>query len=268
MIVAPYSDTRTAIADPNKIAAPGMSRELERLRATWGALGKDDPLWAILSHPGKRGGGWNLDEFFAAGESEIAVLEPYLAHFGLPQQRDRALDFGCGVGRVTRALATRFAAVIGVDVSASMIARARELNARFSNIHFVENPHAHLGFAADASVDLVYSHLTLQHIPPELQATYLAEFMRVLAPDGLAVLQFACGFDSTWRGRLLRALPNRALNPLRRWVHRRRTVFEMHVLAESEVERIIATHGRRVIHIEDIPSAGAGYHGRRFFIAS
>src|ERR1700720_2495810 len=109
-------------------------KELERLRATWGALGEDDPLWAILSRPDKRGGHWNAEEFFAAGEAEIIGLERYCEHFGLPRERRRALDFGCGVGRLTRALATRYAEVVGVDISSSMIEQARQLHAHLANV--------------------------------------------------------------------------------------------------------------------------------------
>ena len=34
------------------------------LQSTWEDLAKQDPLWAILSVPAKKGGKWNLEEFF------------------------------------------------------------------------------------------------------------------------------------------------------------------------------------------------------------
>ncbi len=102
---------------------------------------------------------------------------------GLPT-RNVALDFGCGVGRLSRALATRYASVIGVDIASTMIARARELNADRANIRFVENAEADLRFVGDGTVDFVYSAITLHHIPAVLQRAYIAEFMRVLAPEG------------------------------------------------------------------------------------
>ena len=45
--------------------------ELEDLQQHWTAFGEQDPLWAILTAPGKRGGGWGLDEFFATGRPEV-----------------------------------------------------------------------------------------------------------------------------------------------------------------------------------------------------
>ena len=53
-----------------------------------------------------------------------------LAARGLPRARALALDFGCGAGRLSRALAAHFEHVVGVDVSASMIETARALNRR------------------------------------------------------------------------------------------------------------------------------------------
>src|SRR5580765_3504434 len=100
-------------------------KELERLRATWHALGEDDPLWAILSHPEKRGGRWNEADFFARGEIEIAAIDVHCAALQRPRRRARALDFGCGVGRLARALASRYGEVVGVDISSSMLAKAR-----------------------------------------------------------------------------------------------------------------------------------------------
>ena len=96
-------------------------RRLRELTDNWQAFGEDDPLWAILSHADKRGNRWDLDEFLETGEAEITEvlaeatgLVPSLA-FG------RALDFGCGVGRLTQALARRFATVDGVDIAAAMV---------------------------------------------------------------------------------------------------------------------------------------------------
>lgn len=244
---------------------PACMNDIERLRSTWNALGEDDPLWAILSQPDKRGGQWNVQEFFAAGAAEIAGLEQVCAHLGLPRERRRALDFGCGIGRLTRALATRYAEVVGVDISSSMLAQARQLHAHLVNVRFVENAQTRLDFLADASVDIVYSVITLQHIPAALQRGYVQEFLRVLAPGGLAVFQIASGYARDWRGLGYRLLPNRVLAPLRRRVHASRVAAELHVVAESDIAAIVAATGRRILHRVDVDSAGAGFRGRLLF---
>jgi SAM-dependent methyltransferase len=243
-----------------------MRKDLTRLRQVWNELGADDPLWAILSHPEKRGGRWDTEEFFHAGEVEIAGIDKLCATLGRPGKRSVALDFGCGVGRLTRALASRYAHVIGVDIAASMIAQARELNAHLANARFVENAQPRLDFLGDGSVDFIYSTITLHHIPPPLQRAYISEFARVLAADGIAAFQIASGYSRDWRGLAYRVLPNRLLAPLRRRVHASSAAADLHPLPEQDVRAIAAAAGREVLQAFDINSAGAGFRARLMFM--
>jgi ubiquinone/menaquinone biosynthesis C-methylase UbiE len=243
-----------------------MSRDLERLRSTWRVLGDQDPLWAILSRPDKRGNRWNIDEFFKSGEVEIAGIENYCASLNRPEERNVALDFGCGVGRLTRALSTRYANVIGVDISSSMIDRAKELHADLPNVRFVENVQPDLRFLDDASVDFIYSVITLHHMPAALQRNYIAEFMRILSPRGLATFQIASGYDSDLRGMAYRIVPNWLLAPLRRRVHAIDAAAEMHTLEESGVADIAKNAGRSVLLAVNVDSAGRGFRGRLLFV--
>ena len=71
------------------------------LKNTWTALGEADPLWAILTNEESEGGGWDLDAFFASGEAEISSVMAEVDSLGLAFEPGRALDFGCGVGRLT-----------------------------------------------------------------------------------------------------------------------------------------------------------------------
>lgn len=254
---------------PNDSRFPLHDSRLERLRRVWQTLGRDDPLWAVLSQPDKRDGRWQVDEFLATGKLEVDAHLALIAAEGWPRQRELALDFGCGVGRLSRALAAHFGHVVGVDVSASMIAAAREMNAGVAHLEFRENASARLDGIADASVDLVFSHITLQHIPTALAAGYVDEFFRVLAPGGAAVFHFVEATDASLRGHLFGLLPNRWLNPLRRLLWRRREVFEMHELPERELRERLARHpGLRLLHALDDASAGPGWRGRRWYVVN
>src|SRR5262249_9037460 len=126
---------------------------------------------------------------FATGRREIEnVLRSVEERFpDVP--RKCALDFGCGVGRLSRALAGHFERVFGVDAAESMIRQARQMNSETNACEFILNERADLEQIASASVDFVYSSMVLQHIEPVYSERYIGEFVRVLTPRGLAVFQ-------------------------------------------------------------------------------
>lgn len=101
---------------------------IDELKRDWNKLGRKDPLWAIITWPEKKGRRWRPDEFFETGKREIAAVLEYTVSLGLPLNLKRALDFGCGVGRLTPALAAHFDHVAGVDIAASMLQTARKYN--------------------------------------------------------------------------------------------------------------------------------------------
>src|SRR4029453_17456242 len=92
------------------------------IRDYWDKHAAHDPLWAVLSEDSKSGGRWDVARFFQTGVSEIASVLYQLESRGLDLARGSALDFGCGVGRLTQALAPHFRHVTGVDVSPRMLA--------------------------------------------------------------------------------------------------------------------------------------------------
>ena len=130
--------------------------------------------------PGKRFGAWKVDEFFATGEEEVAEVLAETSALGVPATRREALDFGCGLGRLTRALGARFERCVGVDISPRMVDRARALTPSPS-CEFRVNPGADLTGLEDERFDLVLSSVVLQHVARRrwIEA-YLQEFVRVL----------------------------------------------------------------------------------------
>lgn len=163
---------------------------LERHKQEWEELASVDPLWAILTGAERRGGGWELAEFFDTGEAEISEVLKVSDDLGDPVRRECALDFGCGVGRLSRPLAERFRECVGLDISEGMLKLARELNEDRPNCRFVVNAAPDLEQFESGSFDFVYSSLVLQHMPSEeIVEKYVGEFLRVLRPGGLAVFQ-------------------------------------------------------------------------------
>jgi SAM-dependent methyltransferase len=167
-----------------------MSLRVDANRREWEELGELDPLWAIAGGAQRRFGGWDEESFFAGGRREADRLMRRLDELGVPASRDSALDFGCGVGRVTRALREHFGRVLGVDISAPMLDRARELNADLDGLEFHLNDAPDLRSVGDRRFDLVHSRIVLQHVAGrELARSYIHEFVRLLTPGGVAVFQ-------------------------------------------------------------------------------
>lgn len=158
---------------------------LQTHKTDWEELASFDPMWAVLSENNKRGNKWNPEEFFSTGKREIDDLMAELNP--LCRSRARALDFGCGLGRLTRALLDHYTEAHGVDISATMIERARQLTPR---CHFHLNDSQDLSLFSKQTFDLVYTNRVLQHMPsPAMIEKYVREFFRITVPGGLVVFQ-------------------------------------------------------------------------------
>jgi len=157
-------------------------------KQTWEELASTDPLWAILSDPAKKNGKWQLRDFFESGETEISTALARVPDF--PHEKNSALDFGCGVGRLTRAMSMRFNHCVGVDISEQMINQARELNSDRDNCEFVLNASEHLQMFPDTYFDFIYTSIVLQHLVHRSSIlAYIREFCRLLKPGGLLIFQ-------------------------------------------------------------------------------
>jgi SAM-dependent methyltransferase len=166
-----------------------MTDLLEDSRAYWDRHAQRDPLWAVLSDAAKRGGKWDVGRFFQSGTSEIGFFLYELDAQQFVLRHGSALDFGCGVGRLTQALAPHFDRVVGVDVSPSMVDLATRLNQCPQTVSYVCNQAPDLSIFKDHSFDFIVSSIVLQHVRPDLACSYIHEFFRVLRPAGIAVFQ-------------------------------------------------------------------------------
>ncbi len=176
-----------------------------RMREDWDRRAREDAKYYAAF--GRRD--QNDDEFFATAapvvhgnlERELRWLQGG-AHTG-PL---RALEIGCGPGRLMFPMSRHFEEIHGVDISEEMVRLASE------NLRSV--PHAHVrstdgstlaGFADD-SFDFVYSYAVFQHIPSrDVVLSYLREARRVLKAGGVLRCQInglpesAARYD-TWHG--------------------------------------------------------------------
>lgn len=231
--------------------------ELESLTRTWDSLGHSNPMWAILTTTKNRDD-WDPAEFFRTGEEEIANELAYLESLGIEPGHGTALDFGCGLGRLTQPLADRFDEAVGVDVAASMIAGARAANQRGSRCRFVLNERDDLAVFDDGMFDFVLSLLVLQHMPPPLAVGYMREFVRVLKPGGIGYFQITGYSRNPVKRLLMKHTPVEALFWL--WRHRSRPPFEKHGSDLDEIVAVLEEAG------SDVVAVRTDTHGRKLWL--
>ncbi len=232
---------------------------LKHVKETFEEAGRTDPMYAVLTVHDRRGGKWDPVEFFERGKKEIDAVLAYAASAGITIARGDAFDFGCGVGRLTQALADHFARVTGVDISSTMIEEARRHNRHGDRVTYRVNDVPDLAAFADASFDFVYSNITLQHVPPEPALAYIREFVRIVRPGGTAIFQVRIGPHirpgsfAAWFYRVKREYWRRFWQRLRG-----RIPYEMHFVARAQVEQAVAAAGGRILDVVDVSKGKPG----------
>jgi SAM-dependent methyltransferase len=156
----------------------------------WERFGKSDPYFAVLTAPEFHG---RLSEteratFFASGKAHIdAILSIIHERLDPSFAPVRALDFGCGVGRLLLPLSERCRDVTGVDVSPSMLAEARRNcdSAGAKNVTLAQADDKLSGVTGN--FDFVHTYIVLQHIPVDRGERLVRKLAAKLAPGGIGM---------------------------------------------------------------------------------
>jgi SAM-dependent methyltransferase len=173
------------------------SRLLDTDKA-WRDFGRIDPYFGVLSEPRYRAGVLNDDaraEFFASGEMEVERTFAWIRHALEPEfAPHRALDFGCGVGRIVLPLARRAGHVTGVDISPDMLAEAQRNCGRAGadNVDLVLSDDTLSRLIG--TWDFIHSSIVFQHVPPAQGEALAVRLLEHLAPGGIGALHFT--FDN------------------------------------------------------------------------
>jgi SAM-dependent methyltransferase len=226
----------------------------QRIRE-WDEIAALDPEWSILSDPGRRHGRWPTADFFETGSQEVEVVLAKASAWGVPAARGTALDFGCGVGRISRAMAAHFRSVSGLDASAVMVKRARELNPGIDGLSFDVLGSEGTKPYPDGAYDLVYCVLVLQHVTDrDLKSRIVGDLVRVLARGGLLILQVPSVVPIRRRlqirPRLYAGLRRVGLSGRRLYERFHLHPIRMSALHEKVVTRIIEQHGGSIMEVE------------------
>jgi len=231
--------------------------ELKELKENWEELGEKDAYWAVLSDPAKINNKWNLKVFYRTGEELLDNVVRGLntdnrIRFG------KVLDFGCGPGRITQALASRSLSVTGVDISSTMIAKAQDYNKYPGKCQYLVNSKNDLAQLGTATFDFVFSYITLQHISPEYSKNYIKEFIRVTKPGGHILFNLPTKAPLFFR--VVRGLIGTwGINHLRRIYYKKSSVIEMHAVPQKEIRDVSEANGTKVISITADNRIGMGW---------
>lgn len=246
---------------------------LKDTQRSWDFFGKTDPLFAILTFKDKKGGQWKKDEFFDTGKLEVSESMNYLRSFELGMPTGKALDFGCGVGRLTQALADYFEEVCGVDIAPSMIEFAKKYNRHGNKCKYFLNETDDLSLFPDHSFAFIYSKITLQHIAPEYSKKYIKEFLRLLKPGGLLLFQLPSEpsalmqkYPQAWKTRLKNFLPKFLLGSYYSIKHYFYPVVEMYGVPKEEIIRFMKENGATIIDIKPNDSAGQNWNSFQYLV--
>jgi SAM-dependent methyltransferase len=222
--------------------------------ADWRELGASNPYWGVISHPNflrENLTPERLDEFYASGSFHIDPIVADLARLVGKPPSGRALDFGCGVGRLAEAMTAYADEVVGYDISPGMLELAR---ARKGKATYVDA-------LPDGPFDWINSFIVFQHIPPERGLEILRQLLARLAVGGAVSLQLTVWRDQDrewphetgWRKLFQKQRQ-------RRWA-RRLPVGQilMYDYEMSQVIRLLNTAGIEEIHL--VSTNHDGHHG-------
>jgi 2-polyprenyl-3-methyl-5-hydroxy-6-metoxy-1,4-benzoquinol methylase len=182
----------------------------------WQRFGQIDPYFAVLTHQRFRSAGKEGEtrrEFFESGADHVERLFATIKEDLDPEFAPRrALDFGCGVGRVAIPLARRVTQVVAIDVSDSMLDEAKKNceEAGVRNVTLLKSDDSLENLSGD--FDFLHSFIVFQHIPTRRGEMILRAMLRRLSDNGIGSLHFVYASSVPGWRRLARKL--RATFPL------------------------------------------------------
>lgn len=164
----------------------------------WRLWGERDPYYGVLTNPQFHSD--NIDQsradFFERGNAFVWHWLAKLEHRFGSLKRDRALDFGCGVGRLTVPLTDHFGSVVGLDISPGMLEEAARNSEGLNITYTLSNESLS---RLEGTFDFVNSCIVLQHIPVARGMHLLAQLLDRVRPGGGCLIQFTTKRNYGWK---------------------------------------------------------------------
>lgn len=209
-----------------------IRRDPNDYKAAWDCQARVNARDAILT-------GSTAESFERTGQEDAERLRRWAG------SSSRVLNIGCGIGRVEKHLAPHVAEIWGVDISGEMVAKGRDRLGRLSNVHLKELALGEfLRSFPDASFDLVFSLLVLQHMEKEDAFRYLEDAFRVLKPGGIVFVQLPNFLSPEYTEAFLAPVRRHDRNPGRVRVYTSEEANHILRLAGFEVREVQFQAGR------------------------
>ncbi len=230
----------------------GLFSHIQRV---WEHFSETEPYWSVLTQDrfkchSIQGG---KDDFYRSGHNDVVIFFRTLDRNGIDYTSFKTcLEWGCGLGRVTRWLAERFETVFGYDISKSHLQLAENY---FTGMDIRNVSLRHISKLQDIEnipkVDVVYSIIVLQHNPPPIIDLIIQRMLKSLNPGGVAFFQVPT-YRYGYKFSLQEYLSNEAT----------KCEIEMHVLPQSNIFNIAIKEGCRLVEILEDGWTGLK-HGER-----
>lgn len=246
VVVGLHLDEKVDHVDPS-VTPDQLDQMLRGIAAAWKSFGEEEPYWSVLTDDQYKKDGIEkrLNSFYKSGDVDVERAVASLLRNGVDCSKIRRVtDFGCGVGRLSLALAKRFPDVTGVDVSEPHLVIAREQasvrnirNVSFTAVQSIEA----LGTLPEC--DFLMTIIVLQHNPPPIIAATLRRLLGRVAPGGYAYFQLPTyisdySFDATT------------------YLANTQPQMEMNALPQRHVFSIARTLGFEVLEVRENLMAG------------
>lgn len=236
----------------------------------WNNLASDDASWAVLTNREKNDR--EMRSFFISGQRDVSDVLEEIKRLHITIDTDRALDYGCGIGRLTQALGQQFSEVLGVDVSTEMLTKARAFNQK-EHIRFQTTADF---FETDLDFSFVLSLITLQHIDPDHARVILGHLCNRLSPGGVMIIQIPekpLGMEAIYQA--VKGSPARGLlqvySRLKGFIfgaakERSKRAMHMYGMSCDTVQTICADADVRIVQRVEDDKAGKNWKSYTYFV--
>jgi len=216
----------------------------------WQRIGETEPFWGVLTAPQFRKDKLTpaaVEAFYASGTDYMRWLKGQMDAFcQAPFAPRKALDFGCGVGRLTHAMTEIAGEVVGVDIAPAMLDKARERSR--AGVRFQTG-------LPDEQFDWIHSYIVFQHIPAARGMEIVRDLLDRLTPDGCVTLHFTVGRSNAHRG-------STPLARLLQWYDNRTRAGHQVSMHDYDIGELTRTlHAAGINQMTLLPTDHGGHYG-------